>query len=98
MTCGLLGFSRQALNSWKADPVTGRDLIDACATIAALEVHREIRGSHRFIADELVDAGHELSLSGTPLVAAISATWRRDDESCPPWPPPSGWSATRAAV
>ena len=44
VTCGLLGFSRQAFYSWKAHPVSERDLVDAYATNAALEVHREDPG------------------------------------------------------
>jgi len=62
VTCGLLGFSRQAFYSWKAHPVSERDLVDAYATNAALEVHREDPGfGYRFIADELADAGHAVS-------------------------------------
>ena len=62
VTCGLLGFSRQAFYSWKAAPVTERDLVDAYATNAALKVHAEEPGfGYRFIADELADAGHEVS-------------------------------------
>ena len=40
VTCGLLGFSRQAFYSWRADPVSERDLVDAYATNAALGVHK----------------------------------------------------------
>jgi len=62
VTCGLLGFSRQAYYAWKADPVCDRDLVDAYATNAAFEVHRDDPGfGYRFIADELADAGHEVS-------------------------------------
>jgi transposase InsO family protein len=62
VTCGLLGFSRQAFYSWKADPVSGRDLVDAYATNAAFEVHRDDPGfGYRFIADELAEAGHAIS-------------------------------------
>ena len=62
VTCGLLGFSRQAFYSWKAHPVSERDLVDAYAMNAALEVHADDPGfGYRFIADELTDAGHDLS-------------------------------------
>ncbi len=62
VTCGLLGFSRQAYYAWKADPICERDLVDAYATNAALEVHRDDPGfGYRFIADELADAGHDVS-------------------------------------
>ena len=45
VTCGLLGFSRQAFYSWRAHPVSERDMVDAYATNAALEVHLTTRGS-----------------------------------------------------
>ena len=32
VTCGLIGFSRQAFYAWKANPVSERDLVDAYAT------------------------------------------------------------------
>lgn len=35
VTCGLLGFSRQAFYAWKAHPISERDLVDAYATHAA---------------------------------------------------------------
>ncbi len=62
VTCGQLGFSRQAFYAWKAHPVSERDLADAYAMNAALEVHADDPGfGYRFIADELTDAGHDLS-------------------------------------
>jgi transposase InsO family protein len=62
VTCGLLGFSRQAFYAWRASPVSERDLVDAYATNAAHEIHRDDPGfGYRFIADELTDAGHDMS-------------------------------------
>jgi putative transposase len=62
VTCGLLGFSRQAFYSWKAHPISERDVVDAYAMNAALKVHADDPGfGYRFIADELTDAGHDLS-------------------------------------
>jgi len=62
VTCGLLGFSRQAFYAWKAHPVSERDLVDAYALHAAFEVHADDPGfGYRFIADELTDAGHVVS-------------------------------------
>jgi len=61
-TCRVLGFSRQAYYSWPADPVCERDLVNAHATNAAIDAHRddpEFR--YRFIADELAEADHRLS-------------------------------------
>jgi transposase InsO family protein len=62
VTCGLLGFTRQAFYAWRANPVSQRELVDAYATHAARELHADDPGfGYRFIADELAEAGHELS-------------------------------------
>ena len=92
VTCGLLGFSRQAFYAWRADPVSARDLVDAYAMNAAFEVHRDDPGfGYRFIADELADAGHELSerrvwkiCSQAGIVSAHSRTRGRAKKPGPP--------------
>lgn len=62
VTCRVLGFSRQAFYSWRAAPVSEHDLVDAYATNAAVEVHADDPGfGYRFIADEVIDAGHAVS-------------------------------------
>jgi transposase InsO family protein len=62
VTCRVLGFSRQAFYAWRAAPVSEHDLVDAYATNAAIEVHADDPGfGYRFIADEVIDAGHEVS-------------------------------------
>jgi putative transposase len=62
VTCRVLGFSRQAFYAWQADPVSDRDLVDAYAINTALDVHADDPGlGYRFIADELTDAGHQVS-------------------------------------
>jgi putative transposase len=62
VTCRVLGFSRQAFYAWQADPVCDRDLVDAYAINAAFDVHADDPGlGYRFIADELADAGHQVS-------------------------------------
>ena len=48
VTCGLLGFSRQAFYAWQADPVSERDLVD-------------VRSSRLAHGAERVDAGDSLS-------------------------------------
>ena len=92
VTCGLLGFSRQAFYSWRARPVSERDLVDAYATNAAHEVHRDDPGfGYRFIADELADAGHEVSERRVWKVCSqagiASAHARKRGRSKKPGPP-----------
>lgn len=62
VTCRVLGFSRQAFYAWCVAPVSEHDLVDAYATNAAVEVHADDPGfGYRFIADEVIDAGHDVS-------------------------------------
>lgn len=92
VTCGLLGFSRQAFYSWKSAPVSERDLVDAYATNAAFEVHRDDPGfGYRLIADELAEAGHEVSERRVWKVCSqagiVSAHARKRGRSKKPGPP-----------
>ena len=92
VTCGLLGFSRQAFYSWRTHPVSERDLVDAYATNAAHEVHRDDPGfGYRFIADELAEAGHEVSERRVWKVCSqagiVSAHARKRGRSKKPGPP-----------
>lgn len=62
LTCGVLGFSTQAFYKWRANPVSDRDWDDAHVTNAIVDVHADDpEFGYRFIADELADAGHEVS-------------------------------------
>lgn len=62
VTCRVLKFSPQAFYAWQAHPVSERDLVDAYAMNTAHEIHADDPGfGYRFIADELTDAGHEVS-------------------------------------
>jgi putative transposase len=59
VTCRVLKFSRQAFYAWSAVPVCDRDVDDAVVTNAAVDVHRDDpEFGYRFIAGELVAAGH----------------------------------------
>jgi len=59
VTCRVLGFSKQAFYKWNASPCSDRDWQDAHLVNAALDIHRDDPAfGYRFIADELVAAGH----------------------------------------
>jgi putative transposase len=61
LTCGVLGFSRQAFYKWQARPVCDRDWDDAHLTDAIIDVHAdEPEFGYRFIADELGRVGHRV--------------------------------------
>lgn len=92
VTCRVLGFSRQAFYAWCAAPVSDRELVDAYATNAAFEVHAEDPGfGYRFIADELADAGHDLSERRVWRLCSqariVSAHARKRGKSRRPGPP-----------
>jgi transposase InsO family protein len=62
VTCRVLGFSTQAFNKWRRNPVSGRDLEEAHLINAALDVHDDDPAfGYRFISDELADAGYVAS-------------------------------------
>ncbi|KTR40742.1 integrase [Curtobacterium oceanosedimentum] len=62
VACRVLGFSKQAFYRWRADPVSQRDWEDAHLTNAAVDAHRDdLTFGYRFIADDLVAAGHRAS-------------------------------------
>ena len=54
VTCRVLGFSKQAYNKWRRNPVSQRDWDDAHLVDAAREIHHDdpVFG-YRFITDEL---------------------------------------------
>jgi transposase InsO family protein len=62
VACRVLGFSTQAFYKWRRDPVSQRDWDDAHLTNAALDLHADDpEFGYRLIADELRDAGHQVS-------------------------------------
>ena len=68
LTCGVLGYSRQAYYAWAAAPVSQRDLTDAYLTNALIDAHGDDpEFGYRFLADEVVGAG---------LVAGERRIWR----------------------
>src|SRR5215217_7929509 len=58
VACRVLGFSKQAFYSWKANPVSQRDWDDAHLINAAYDIHADDPAfGYRFIADELREQG-----------------------------------------
>jgi len=54
VTCGVLGFSKQAFYAWRANPVTRRDWDDAHLINLARDIHHDDpEFGYRFITDEL---------------------------------------------
>jgi hypothetical protein len=62
VTCRVLGFSTQAFNKWRRNPVSQRDWDEAHLINAAIAIHGDDPAfGYRFISDELADAGFEVS-------------------------------------
>jgi putative transposase len=62
VTCRVLGFSRQAFYAWEQNPICDRELIDAYALNEARDIHADDPTfGYRFVADELREAGHQVS-------------------------------------
>lgn len=58
VTCGILGFSRQAYYAWLACPVTDRDWDDAHAVHVLRQAHQDDpEFGYRLLADELTEVG-----------------------------------------
>jgi transposase InsO family protein len=62
VTCRVLGFSTQAFNKWRRNPISRRDLEEAYLINAAIDIHGDDPAfGYRFISDELADAGFAAS-------------------------------------
>ncbi len=58
MTCRVLGFSTQAFNEWRRNPVRQRDWDDAHLVNAAIEIHTDDPAfGYRFICRRAPRAG-----------------------------------------
>ena len=92
VTCGVLGFSRQAYYQWLAEPVSDRDWADAHLTNDIIDIHAgDPEFGYRLIADELAGRGWRV---GENRVARLcreqgiaSAITRSRRASTPPGPP-----------
>jgi putative transposase len=58
VTCRVLGFSKQAFDQWRANPLSQRDWDDAHLSNAAIDLHHhDPEFGYRFITDELAGVG-----------------------------------------
>ena len=61
VTCRVLGFSKQGYYAWLAKPCSDRDYDEAYLINTAVDIHADDpMFGYRFIADELLAAGHEV--------------------------------------
>ncbi len=73
VTCRVLGFSTQAFNKWRRNPVSQRDWDEAHLINAAIDIHDDDPAfGYRFISDELADA--RLRGQRAPGVATVFAS------------------------
>jgi putative transposase len=62
VTCRVLGFSTQAFNKWRRNPVSQRAWDEAHVINAAIDIHDDDPAfGYRFISDELAEAGFGVS-------------------------------------
>jgi len=74
--CRVLGFSTKAYYKWRANPVCARDLDDAYLTNAAIDLHADDPElSYRLIADDLRDAGHQVSDNRVWRLCSAQRLW-----------------------
>jgi putative transposase len=74
VTCRVLGFSTQAFNKWRRDPVSQRDWDEAHLINAAIDIHDDDPAfGYRFISDELADS---VELADAGISASERRVWR----------------------
>jgi len=76
VACRVLGFSKQAFYSWKANPVSQRDWDDAHLINAAYDIHHDDPAfGYRFIADELAAQGHTAGINRVARLCSMQRIW-----------------------
>jgi putative transposase len=74
VTCRVLGFSTQAFNTWRRNPVSQRDWDEAQLINAAIDIHDDDPAfGYRFISDELADS---VELADAGISASERRVWR----------------------
>ena len=78
VTCRVLGFSKQGYYAWLAKPCCDRDYDEAYLINAALDIHLDDpMFGYRFIADELVAAGHQVGERRVWRICSQHRLWSR---------------------
>jgi transposase InsO family protein len=76
VTCRVLGFSKQAIYKWQANPVSQRDWDDAHLINAAIDIHRDDPAfGYRFIADELHERGLQAGENRVARLCSQQRIW-----------------------
>lgn len=76
LTCGVLGFSRQAFHKWQKDPISQRDWDDAHLANALFDLHEDDPAfGYRFLCDELKDRGHEVGENRVQRICSEHRIW-----------------------
>jgi transposase InsO family protein len=76
LTCGVLGFSRQAFHSWERSPVCDRDWSDAHLANELADLHENDPAfGYRFLADELKDLGHSVGENRVHRICREHRIW-----------------------
>lgn len=76
LTCGVLGFSKQAFYAWKKNPITDREWDDAHLINAAIDIHAgNPEFGYRFITDELNDQGITTSENRVQRLCSQERIW-----------------------
>lgn len=76
LTCGVLGFSRQAFHKWEKCPISQRDWVDAHLANELFDLHADDPPfGYRFLADELRDRGHEVGENRVHRICREHRIW-----------------------
>jgi hypothetical protein len=93
VTCGVLGFSKQAYSGGGPKPICDRDLSDAYLTNAAFDAHHDDPTfGYRFISDELETLGFVASENRVQRLCSmqsgnVNSNWPHCDHQN--WPHPT---------
>lgn len=76
LTCGVLGFSRQAFFKWEKCPISRRDWENAHLANELFDLHKDDPPfGYRFLCDELKDRGHEVGENRVQRICQEHQIW-----------------------